>query len=1435
MSELHRARALRAVLAVSLLCAAPIARAACSGLASAVSYAAGTSVRQVVRADFNRDGVDDLATANGTGSTLSVLLGNAAGGFAAPVSYASGTTAIGLATGDFDGDGVTDLAVAVSTGVSIWRGTGTGTFTGGGIVACGSGVRGVVCGDFDRDGDDDVAAASSSTNNVIVLTGDGAGAFTVGATLAAGTAPTRVVAADFDDDGKLDLACSNNSSANVSVFRGDGAGGFASAATLAAPGSPWGLVTLDANADGNTDLLVSNGASTTLTLLRGTGTGAFTNAGAFTTALAPRDLAVADFDGDGIADVAAACAAANQVSVLRGTGGAFAAYATYAAGAGATSACAGDFNRDGIADLACANTSANNVTRWLGTCPSAIAPVVTMLAPNGGEAWWPGTEQTVRWTKSASVTSVDVELSRDDGATWTPLARGVTGDHVKVAASGSTSERMRLRVRDAAIVSRGDASDASFAVCGLFRTPRPTALPFAAAQLERADLDGDGQDDAIAASATQAVVLRGIGDGRFTVGTPFAVDANKRVRLGDVNADGLLDLVTLGATQLAWRAGDGAGNFGPPQGTLLADGADFVCADFDADGFADVAALVDGAAGPRLVVRTTQELPLAREWSAPLDATPRQLVTGDLDGDGIADLAIAEGEELEVWRGGGAAGRGDATFALASSRALPGGAGDLSLGDFDRDGRIDVAACALGSGDLWTLGTTTLAAAAMELGTPVAAPTGATARSPVVADFDGDGRADVALVAPASFEVRVLSGTAGGFGAPRAFAGGAGALLAGDFARDGATDLLVARPDSADVICLVAMCPPLAAAEVRLAERHAGERWSTGFARTVRWSRSAAVALARVELSRDGGAHWTAISGPVLDSTYTWIVTGPATANARLRVCDAASSTRVDVSAEFAIREPFDSEVRDASPMLANATKLALGARGVAIVAQGRALVGTLRADGGAEAFADAGDDNVRDARLADVDGDGRDDLVTMLLNYVSVRLAQLDGGFGDARLLGTAGANAALVVADRDGDGLADVAVACGVAPAQRVLAWRSLGAGADGRAAFGAASQVALPSPATACVLADVNADGIADLLVAHATGLATLLGNGTAGRGDGTLRLSTTRTFGAGSACALACADLNGDGRLDVVAADSTNGAVLLGLGDALGAFATPSGIAGVSGARALAWGDFDDDGTPDLCVTGRDGVKLVRGDGVAFAPAGVANPGTRAIAVRDGDGDGRAEVWALDPSGAVVRTRSSLAAPATVPALESPAPLHPALGAALTLHWNGLFAADVELSYDGGTRWTTLARAVQGGTWRWNVNGPVTGLALLRVRDAFAPSRGDTTAAFVIAPVSLDAATGGDAMAFAMAAPWPNPSRGATTFAFTLPSTGAVSLEILDVSGRRVRTLRHGALAAGRHAFAFDGRSESGSPLPPGSYFARVRTSGGALTRAFVLAR
>src|SRR6516162_4022969 len=71
--------------------------------ASAVNYAVGQSPVAIVSADFNNDGVPDLAIANYQSGTVSVLLGNSNGTFQTAKTYAVGVAANSLAVGNFDG------------------------------------------------------------------------------------------------------------------------------------------------------------------------------------------------------------------------------------------------------------------------------------------------------------------------------------------------------------------------------------------------------------------------------------------------------------------------------------------------------------------------------------------------------------------------------------------------------------------------------------------------------------------------------------------------------------------------------------------------------------------------------------------------------------------------------------------------------------------------------------------------------------------------------------------------------------------------------------------------------------------------------------------------------------------------------------------------------------------------------------------------------------------------------------------------------------------------------------------------------------------------------------------------------------------------------------------------------------------------------------
>lgn len=82
--------------------------------------------------------------------------------------------------------------------------------------------------------------------------------------------------------------------------------------------------------------------------------------------------------------------------------------------------------------------------------------------------------------------------------------------------------------------------------------------------------------------------------------------------------------------------------------------------------------------------------------------------------------------------------------------------------------------------------------------------------------------------------------------------------------------------------------------------------------------------------------------------------------------------------------------------------------------------------------------------------------------------------------------------------------------------------------------------------------------------------------------------------------------------------------------------------------------------------------------------------------------------------------------------------------------------------------------------------------------------------------------------------PNPFRAVTLLRFSLPSEGDVTLDLYDLSGRRVRTLARGSAAAGEHAFAWDGRDDGGSRLGAGLYFVRLSFGGEARKTKLILA-
>jgi hypothetical protein len=139
-----------------------------------------------------------------------------------------------VATGDFNGDGALDLAVAnksddtvsvlfanTNTSTNTTTGTtviGTGTFAVQTAYPAGRSPTSIAVADYNIDGLQDMAVAASGDNAVAVLLNLGSGTFGPDFELAAGTTPLSVATADFNADGKPDVVTANNGSANVAVI-----------------------------------------------------------------------------------------------------------------------------------------------------------------------------------------------------------------------------------------------------------------------------------------------------------------------------------------------------------------------------------------------------------------------------------------------------------------------------------------------------------------------------------------------------------------------------------------------------------------------------------------------------------------------------------------------------------------------------------------------------------------------------------------------------------------------------------------------------------------------------------------------------------------------------------------------------------------------------------------------------------------------------------------------------------------------------------------------------------------------------------------------------------------------------------------------------------------------------------------------------------------
>ncbi|CAF1461237.1 unnamed protein product [Adineta steineri] len=757
---------------------------------SQITFSTGSSrPLWIAVGDMNNDKQLDIVVANYGTNDIGILFGDGLGNFGKQKTFSTGYDSVpySLAISDLNNDEKLDIIVANHgiDNVGIFLGHGTGIFESQFIISTGykSQPYSVAIDDLNNDTYMDIVVACAGLNTIDVLLGVGNGCFTIPYKYSTNnnSFPLSIVIGDFDNDSQLDIAVANYNNKSVGVFFGYGNGFFRDQLiffSVTYNFNPYAIAAGDFNSDNRLDIAVVNYDYNYVDIVLTYRNYTFLNQNTYSTGIQsyPSSVAVADVNNDKKLDIVVANYGTNNIDIFLGyDNNTFSPEITYSTGnySRPYSVTIGDFNNDKQLDIVVTISGTNNIGIFLNYGNGIFSSQITYSTGNGSS---PSDVAAGDFNNDGQL---DVAVVNYDGCNigiFLGYGNG-TFSSQKTFPTGNRSNPQSIALGDFNNDSRLDIAVANYGRAnmgvflgygnGTFADQISYFVPLGTSPSDIAigDVNNDNHQDIIVTVDYSYTILifLGSGNGIFVKGNSYSTGSGSQpvsIAVGDVNNDNQLDIIVSNCdtNNVVVFIGEG-------DGTYLNQGS----------------------------------------YSTGDNSCPTWVVLADINNDNILDIVVADNgtNMIGVFLGYSyITGILEDTY-LTGSSPHPHG---LALGDFNRDGQLDIAIANYGLNNVGVLlghtnGTfplqTVFSTGDLSFPTSVA-----------VNDLNNDNELDIIVANSATENVGILYGYGNGsFANLDLYSTGVGsipqAVATGDFNNDKKLDIAIVDSGTNRVVTLI--------------------------------------------------------------------------------------------------------------------------------------------------------------------------------------------------------------------------------------------------------------------------------------------------------------------------------------------------------------------------------------------------------------------------------------------------------------------------------------------------------------------------------------------------------------------------------------------------------------------------------------------------------